>query len=79
MTRLRTSFIVVIVVGTTALATLTSALQRPPGPVTGLEVAISGLVLGVALAVATRMLTAVQPVRQRVEIDRAAGRSRRSS
>jgi len=65
MTRLRITFVGLIVVATAALATLTSALAAPAGPTAGLTVAASALTLLIALSLGLRLLHASDQARSR--------------
>jgi hypothetical protein len=48
-----------------AMGSLSVGLGAPPGPLTGLRVAVSGLVLVVSLALALRVMMALDRARQR--------------
>ena len=58
-----------ILVGVAVLATgaLSSALMSAPGPLTGIRVAASGLILLASLSLATRVMIAVVRAQRRVQ------------
>lgn len=66
-TRRRAIYSFWILVAATVLATgvLSSALAAAPGPLTGLRVAASGLILLGSLTFATRLMIAIERARQR--------------
>ena len=63
--RARRSFWLLVTVAVLAAGVLTSALSAAPGPVTGLRVAASGVVLVVSLILATRVMLALDRARKR--------------
>jgi len=54
-----------VVVAVLATGSLSSALAAPPSPLTGLRVAVSGLVLITSLTLATRVMIAVERIRRK--------------
>jgi len=65
MRRARRSFWILVVVSVLAAGALSGALRDEPAPTTGLRVAASGLVLVVSVALAARVLLAVDRARPR--------------
>jgi hypothetical protein len=61
MTRARRAFWTLVAVAVLAMGTLSTELAAPASPVTGALVAISGLVLVTALALALRILHHLEP------------------
>ena len=59
------SFWFLVVVAILATGSLSSALAAPPSPLTGLRVAVSGLVLLASLTLATRVMIAAERARRR--------------
>jgi len=59
LTRARRSFWLLVVVSVLAVGALSDALASAPAPTTGLRVAGSGLLLTVSVALAARVLLAV--------------------
>lgn len=58
-------FWVLVLLGTLGTGALSSALAAPPGVLTGLSVAASGLVVLVAITLAARILAALERARRR--------------
>lgn len=75
MRRARRSFWVLVVVSVLATGVLSSAVAAPASPATGVRVAISGLVLIVSVALAARVLHAVD---RAAEMARDRDRNRRA-
>lgn len=63
--RARRAFWTLLVIAALAMGMLSSALKRNPGPMTGLAVAVSGTALLVALALACRIMIALDRGRRR--------------
>ncbi len=63
--RAHRSFWVLLCVAVLATGSLSSALALPPGPLAGLRVAASGVVLVVAVALAARVLVVAERARRR--------------
>jgi hypothetical protein len=63
--RARRRFWLLLVMAALAAGALSSALAAPSGPLTGLRVATSGLVLLVSLTLAARVMIAVERARRR--------------
>jgi len=63
--RARRSFWTLIVVAVLAAGWLNVAVTADPGPVTGLQVATSGLLLSVSMTLAARVLVSVERARRR--------------
>jgi len=63
--RARRSFWLLVAVAVLAAGALTSALSAAPGPITGLRVAASGVLLVAALTLATRVMVALERTRRR--------------
>ena len=59
------SFWLLVVLAVLATGSLSSALGAPPSPLTGVRVAISGLVLLFSLALATRVMIALARAHRR--------------
>ena len=62
--RARISFWILVLASVLAAGALGSALRDDPAPMTGLRVAVSGLVLVVAVTLATRILLAFDRARR---------------
>lgn len=58
--RARRVFWVLVVLAVLATGSLTTALAAPPGTVTALRVAVSGLVAMISVTLATRVMIALQ-------------------
>ena len=69
--RARRSFWLLVTVAVLAAGVLTSALSAAPGPITGLRVAASGVVLIAALTLATRLMAALERARKRARAGQA--------
>lgn len=54
-----------VLVAILATGSLSSALAAPPSPLTGLRVAVSGLVLITSFTLATRVMIAVERIRRK--------------
>lgn len=63
--RARRSFWILVAVAVLAAGWLRSALAADPSPLTGLQVTASGLLLVAAIALAARVLAAVERTRRR--------------
>jgi hypothetical protein len=63
--RARRSFWTLVVVAVLAAGWLSVAVTADPGPVTGLQVATSGLLLSVSMTLAARVLVSVERARRR--------------
>ena len=63
--RARLWFWALVLLGTVGTGALSSALAAPPGVLTGLSVAASGLVVLVAITLAARILAALERARRR--------------
>ncbi len=74
--RARLSFWLLIVVAVLAIGSLSSALGAPAGPVTGLRVAVSGVVLIAALTLSSRVLIALDRARRRIPAVTPTGTNR---
>lgn len=75
----RRAFWVLIAIAVIAMGSLTSALARQPGALTGLTVAASGVVLLLASALACRVMVALEQRRRGEsagEVNFSAGRAR---
>ena len=57
MIRVRRTFVALVAIAVVATGALSNGLAAPSGPATGALVALSGLVLSSALALAVRILT----------------------
>ena len=69
--RARRSFWLLVTLAVLAAGVLTSALSAAPGPITGLRVAASGVVLIAALTLATRLMAALERARKRARAGQA--------
>ena len=69
--RARRSFWLLVAIAVLTAGVLTSALSAAPGPITGLRVAASGVVLITALTVATRLMLALDRARKRARAGQA--------
>jgi len=69
--RARRSFWLLVTIAVLAAGVLTSALGAAPGPITGLRVAASGLVLIASLTLATRLMAALERARKRARAGQA--------
>ena len=69
--RARRSLWILVTVAVLAAGVLTSALSAAPGPITGLRVAASGLVLIAALTLAARVMAALERARKRARAGQA--------
>jgi len=65
LARARWAFWVLVVVAIVAAGSLTAGLGTDPSPVTGLRVAVSGIVLIGSLALAARVMVALERARRR--------------
>ena len=63
--RARRSFWLLVAVAVLAAGALTSALSAAPGPITGLRVAASGVLLVASLTLAARVMVALERTRRR--------------
>lgn len=63
--RARRAFWILLLIAALAMGMLTSALKRTSGPFTGLAVAVSGAVLLLTLALACRIMIALDRARRR--------------
>lgn len=61
----RRSFWILVALAVLATGALTSAIEAPPGPITGLRVAASALVATASLALATRVLIVLEGSRRK--------------
>ena len=73
--RARRSFWTLVVISVLAAGMLSAALAARPGPLTGLRVVGSGIVLSGALALAARVMFGIERARRRIP---GAGRKSRS-
>ena len=73
--RARRFFWILVVVSVLASGTLSDALSDEPAPTTGLRVAASGLVLVVSVALAARILLAIDRARTRARHPVLGGRA----
>ena len=64
--RARRSFWILVTVAVLAAGAFSAGLGADPGPLTGLSVAVSGIVLAVALTLAARVMVASERARRRV-------------
>ena len=69
--RARRSFWILVTVAVLDAGALTSALSAAPGPITGLRVAASGVVLIATLTLATRLMLALERARKRARAGQA--------
>lgn len=74
--RAQHSFWLLVVIATLATGGLSRALTAPPGPLTGMSVAGSGLILVVSLSLAVRVMVATDRARRRLSRDKDQGPSR---
>lgn len=63
--RARWSFWVLVGIAMLATGSLSAGLGSDPGPLTGMRVAVSGIVLIAALALAARVMVALERARRR--------------
>ncbi len=63
-TRAGKSFWILLVVAFVSVGALSSALTADPSPATGVRVAVSGIVLVVAVALEVRVMTAIDRARK---------------
>lgn len=61
----RRRFRLLVIIAVASIGSLTSAFGAPAGPLTGLRVAVSGLVLVAALTLSARVMIALDRARRR--------------
>ena len=67
--RARRAFLGLVGIAVVAMGSLSSALASEPGPMTGVRVALSGIALIAALALAARVVVAIERARRHADRD----------
>ena len=65
----RRAFLGLVGIAVVAMGSLSSALASEPGPMTGVRVALSGIALIASLALAARVVIAIERARRHADLD----------